>query len=108
MKRICNLHGLHSEKRCPKCNKQRNLTYDRYKRDQQSDKFYHSTAWKKVREIVLKSEPMCRMCKIKPATIVDHIIPIRKGGEKLNLENLQPLCHQCHNIKTAAEREGWV
>ena len=112
MKRICPIHGLHSERSCPKCfaarerrEKQRHKRYDATKRDMESKSFYDSAAWRKTRKMVLKREPLCRMCG-KPATIVDHIIPIREGGKRLDASNLQPLCHACHNQKTMADRKG--
>lgn len=30
----------------------------------------------------------------------DHIIPVKKGGAKLGLSNLQTLCIRCHKLKT--------
>lgn len=72
--------------------------------------FYNTVAWLRLRAYVLADEPMCRMHKamgrMVPAEDVDHIIPINKGGPELDIENLQPLCHPCHSIKTAAERAG--
>ena len=35
------------------------------------------------------------------ATMVDHIVPIADGGEKLDEDNLQSLCQDCHARKTA-------
>ncbi len=108
MKHICSKHKLIYTDRCPKCKKDDQKVYDKYKRDKELDKFYHSSIWKKVRESILKKEPLCRMCG-KPATIVDHIKPIKKGGSKLDEANLQPLCHSCHNFKTMQDRkEGRV
>lgn len=40
---------------------------------------------------------------VKPADVVDHIVPIKKGGAELDESNLQPLCHSCHNKKTYYE-----
>lgn len=57
--------------------------------------------WEKVRNVVLKQEPVCRMCKDALATMVDHILPIRDGGDRLAYSNLQPLCVKCHARKTA-------
>jgi 5-methylcytosine-specific restriction endonuclease McrA len=37
------------------------------------------------------------------ATIVDHIVPIRQGGARLDINNLQSLCHSCHTIKSNEE-----
>jgi 5-methylcytosine-specific restriction protein A len=42
--------------------------------------------------------------KFTPANVVDHIVPIRNGGEFLEWENLQSLCASCHNSKTMKER----
>ena len=38
-----------------------------------------------------------------PARVVDHITPIKDGGERFCWSNLQPLCISCHNRKTAKE-----
>jgi 5-methylcytosine-specific restriction protein A len=37
------------------------------------------------------------------AVEVDHIVPIREGGARLDANNLQPLCHTCHSRKTMLE-----
>ena len=37
------------------------------------------------------------------ATELDHIIPIKLGGDWFDAGNLQPLCSLCHQFKTAAE-----
>lgn len=70
--------------------------------------FYHSTAWKKARKVKLANNPLCEKCASigvgKKGTIVDHIIPIRLGGDTLALDNLQTLCHSCHNSKSAKEK----
>lgn len=63
-------------------------------------------AWRKLREMVLNEEPLCRDClrrgKVEPATLVDHIQPLRDGGTN-ERANLAPLCVPCHAIKTAAD-----
>ena len=70
--------------------------------------FYHSKAWRKVRAAVIKAEPLCRECNGKgmltAAQVVDHITPMRQGGEALEINNLQPLCNACHNKKSGKER----
>ena len=90
-------------KRCDECDKQRHLLYDKTNRNQESKKFYGSKEWQRVRYLVLNANPFCVVCRI-PATLVDHIIPIRDGGDRLNLNNLQPMCSKCHAIKTSNER----
>lgn len=71
-------------------------------------RFYQSTPWRKLREKVLKERPLCEECKrngvLTPAKVVDHIVPIVKGGAALDERNLQPLCHRCHNIKSAKDK----
>jgi 5-methylcytosine-specific restriction endonuclease McrA len=45
---------------------------------------YHTTAWRALRESVLRDEPLCRQCRdngiIMVAQMVDHINPVRLGG----------------------------
>lgn len=51
----------------------------------------------------LRAHPLCVACKLEgyftPATEVDHIVPLAKGGAD-DLGNLQSLCHDCHDAKT--------
>lgn len=71
------------------------------------DKFYHSQKWRKIRELVLKTNPLCTHCymqdKYTLATVADHIKPVRQGGEVWELSNLQGLCEACHNSKSSKE-----
>ena len=66
---------------------------------------YDSKRWRKLRQMVLNNEPLCRTCQeqglLVPATEVDHI-----DGDVRNMswDNLQPLCKSCHSRKTARER----
>jgi 5-methylcytosine-specific restriction protein A len=56
-----------------------------------------------IRKRLLDNQPLCAMCSkkdiIKPATEVDHIIPLFKSGTD-DMDNLQALCSDCHKIKT--------
>ena len=56
----------------------------------------------------LRREPLCEQCKARnytePAKHVHHIIPLVSGGQN-TLDNLQSLCHYCHNQVTAREWE---
>ena len=69
--------------------------------------FYRTAPWRKLRKLVLDKNPLCVHCLkediVKPADVVDHIVPVKRGGDKLNESNLQGLCHQCHNKKTYYE-----
>lgn len=43
------------------------------------------------------------MCQEAPATEVDHIVPVARGGALYSDENLQDLCSECHRAKTQGE-----
>lgn len=58
--------------------------------------------WVGMRHVVLIEEPVCRICGRKPSTQVDHIIPLCKGGTDIR-SNLQGICNQCHEDKTAKD-----
>jgi 5-methylcytosine-specific restriction protein A len=70
--------------------------------------FYQSSRWRAVRASVLRNNPLCVACEasggLVAAQVVDHVVPIKDGGERFDAANLQPLCVPCHNRKTAAER----
>ena len=80
------------------------------KDDYRSDKFYHSRLWTKCSRWYRADHPLCESCLeagiIKPTDLVDHIRPIKDGGDKLNPKNMQSLCHACHNRKSKQERTG--
>ena len=73
--------------------------------------FYHSKQWRSLRNYYIQMNPLCEACKrrdkVTAGQVVDHIKPINSGGEhlKLDLSNLQTLCHPCHNSKSG--KEGW-
>lgn len=72
-----------------------------------NSKFYQSTPWRRVRKIKLQLNPLCEECerngRIVSGRVIDHIIPISRGGGALSLENLQTLCDSCHNKKSGQE-----
>lgn len=63
--------------------------------------------WLALRARALQDEPRCVLClangRLSAATAVDHIVPLQAGGSDAP-SNLQPLCHDCHATKSAAER----
>ena len=67
----------------------------------------YDARWRKARTAFLQRNPLCNECmkrgKITPATVVDHIIPLR-GDRKLfwDESNWQPLCKCCHDRKTGS------
>lgn len=76
-----------------------------------NDPYYQTKEWKTTRlQVVERDKGLCQSCKrlgrIKAAgryAVVDHIIPRKKGGHD-GLDNLELVCKQCHDIKSAKER----
>src|SRR5688572_16722327 len=64
----------------------------------------YGRSWRRLREIVLNDEPLCRICndqgRTTEAVDVDHVIALAAGGTN-DVSNLVPLCHSCHSRKTA-------
>src|SRR5262249_50061350 len=71
-------------------------------------RFYSTANWQKIAARQLARQPLCQGCpNVVPATMVDHIIPIKAGGAKRDPANLQSLCRDCHAQKTRAEQHGY-
>lgn len=72
--------------------------------------FYVSVAWRKLRNAYIQEHPLCVLCEkeglVRAAYYVDHITPIRQGGEALDESNLQSLCKPCHDKKSGQERHS--
>lgn len=72
-------------------------------------KFYQSQAWRNLRNKKIEQFPLCEECQRKGVTtlaqVVDHIVPINRRGAKLDINNLQSLCHPCHNRKSGQEAQ---
>lgn len=113
-KRPCSYAG------CPKltdgqyCEEHQKLIdrqYNRYGRDELSRNFYKTREWRAVRRRHLSVFPLCEEClkrgKVIRGEIVDHIRPIKQGGEKFSESNLQTLCWSCHSKKSAEEGSRW-
>jgi len=57
--------------------------------------------WRRLRLWYLRRNPICQWpgCN-KPASQVDHVVPISHGGSRTDPANLQSLCHSHHSLKT--------
>lgn len=55
---------------------------------------------------VLSANPLCAECqkqgRVRAATQVDHKVPLHLGGSE-DRSNLQGLCDDCHDLKSAQE-----
>ena len=56
----------------------------------------------------MRREPFCQApdCQ-EMADEVDHIVPLARGGARLNPANLQSLCKRCHSKKTVNQDGGF-
>lgn len=57
-----------------------------------------TSAWRKLRDTVIKRDGCCQMCGTEERLSVDHIVPRHLGGDD-NLSNLQVLCISCNSSK---------
>jgi 5-methylcytosine-specific restriction endonuclease McrA len=78
--------------------------------------WYQRRIWRdKLRPAVLRKDPMCAKCGVKPSTHADHIIPFSTGKTEqeqwdlfTDLENnLQGLCTEDHSRKTSTTDGGF-
>jgi len=96
---------------CEEHKKLRDKEYNLYERDDFTKSFYKTLEWKIVRKNQLTIQPLCEEClkhgKFIKAEMVDHIVPIKQGGDKFSPNNLQSLCWSCHSRKSAKEGSRW-
>ena len=64
-------------------------------------KVYATSRWRGVRaEVMLRDGFICVRCYLEgrrsPGKIVHHRIPLKSGGEAFDPNNLELLCHDCH------------
>ena len=64
----------------------------------------NSRRWAVVRRAVLERDGWrSRKCGRAGRLEVDHVVPLKRGGDAWALNNLQTLCRACHLAKTATE-----
>lgn len=76
---------------------------------QRADHTYLKTAYNKAKKIIFAQQSVCGICGravdkklVFPnpwSPTLDHIIPVQKGGDPVNLENLQLAHLQCNRQK---------
>jgi 5-methylcytosine-specific restriction endonuclease McrA len=72
---------------------------------------YSSRRWReRVRPAKLARDPLCQRCMYLGLTVraehVDHWQPLAQAGDAWSDTNLISLCHPCHSVKTACEKNG--
>lgn len=102
-KKICGKCRGIKEVSC-KCPKPK--PFEGISREHQS--FYNSQRWRKYSTGLRKHNPLCEEClknnRTSPSQVVDHIIPISKGGDMWDRDNLRCLCNSCHSKKTGKSK----
>ena len=69
------------------------------------DRLLRSWRWKVTRRQVFERDGYrCRNCHRSGRLECDHVVPLERGGDPYDVDNLQALCRACHIRKTAAER----
>jgi hypothetical protein len=71
-------------------------------------KWYNTQRWKRRRKLQLTQYPLCARCLRDegipvPATIADHVEPVRGDERRMWFGALQSLCDRCHSSIKAME-----
>lgn len=78
-----------------------------YVKEEQSQKYYGSMAWRNLRDYFITNHPLCQDCALKgrsvPAEEIHHVVPFLLGKNEmekwrllLDMNNLVSLCKECH------------
>ncbi len=100
----------------------RRRPWDRSQRRYNPDPWYQTGRWKRIRERHIRGYTRLedgRICDNKycincfktkrihvPMHTVDHIHPIKQGGNREDPKNLQSLCEHCNAVKTALDLQN--
>lgn len=102
----------HGQKEREEAREQRRRDFDRRRKDDPFRHLYNLALWQTIRRAILRRDPLCMMCHVIASAVVDHVIPARlyvaQGGSFWDKKNLQGLCKECHDRKTATEDSGFA
>ena len=87
------------ERYCPAHTRAHRQRYEAGPARRKAKRLY-GESWPVLRRQVLGRQPLCACGR--PTTQVDHIIPLRLGGQTTE-DNLRAMCMPCHSRKTAGE-----
>jgi 5-methylcytosine-specific restriction protein A len=95
-------------KLCRNCDNRVSENRKHYCSEACMDEFNRNNSWYFVRKDVLRRDNYrCSICKKrfrKAELDVDHIIPVRMGGNFFLKANLRTLCKECHKAKSGLDR----
>ena len=70
----------------------------------------YDSDWMKLRAWYLARHPMCEDClaegNVTVATLVHHVVPISRGGARLDERNLRAMCERHHDVAHADKWKG--
>ncbi len=101
---ICPRCGILKRGSCAKCGRA-----NERRRGTRQQRGYDDT-WLKLRAAKVEANPLCEECErqgyVKVTDEVHHIIAFKGLGDSLRLDwdNLESLCRECHVVKTRARR----
>jgi 5-methylcytosine-specific restriction enzyme A len=97
-------YGSKQAGRCPDCRRAHQRRRDAA-RGTAAQRGYDSD-WRKVRAAVLNRDGwVCHYCGA-PAITVDHVVPLARGGARLDPHNLVACCRSCNARRGGAARRG--
>lgn len=79
-----------------------------YHRERSADP-YHTARWTRISRAWRMTHPLCAECRkkgiVKPAEVVDHIIPWPVCEDFYDTANLQSLCEACNHEKGQRDKK---
>lgn len=107
----CRRQATPGRRRCRECGQKRAAEKGKLDPRASAQDRGYDARWQKVRARKAKKDPLCEDCleegRVVPLDMVDHVIPLRAGGARLDLRNLRSLCWPCHGKKSAKDRERY-
>lgn len=92
---------------CARCRRARRAAKDATQRALPWDHVYRTAEWRAARRAVLARDPVCVLCGAAPATVADHIIPLRAlwtiagwTRSPYDIDNLRGICARCNGRRT--------
>lgn len=70
--------------------------------DRSSRKHLHiwrSRRWTRLSKRLRRMQPWCSTCGSRDDLTVDHRVPLNRGGDPFDLDNLDVLCRPCNSAK---------
>lgn len=97
-------------KLCRNCKQPVPKTRRNYCSEQCMEEFNRNNSWYFVRKDVLRRDKYkCSICnkRFRKAELdVDHIIPVKIGGQLFDKMNLRTLCKTCHRLKSKLDNNA--